>query len=246
MIIGISGKIGSGKDTIGKIIQYLISNEYNKMSYSSFCLIEERWYNSNYWQIKKFAGKLKQIVSILTGISVEDLEKEDVKNSQLPDYWHKFDENNHYLEPDTVREILQKVGTECMRNNLHSNVWVNALFSDYKIRYINQATGKETLIGNYEYYKNGLDTKAEIVTKEEPNWVITDMRFPNELKAVKDRNGITIRVNRYDLIYTTENRHISELALDKAEFDYIINNDSTIEDLIKQVKEILIKENIIT
>lgn len=28
MIIGISGKIGSGKDTIGKIIQYLTSECY--------------------------------------------------------------------------------------------------------------------------------------------------------------------------------------------------------------------------
>lgn len=27
MIIGISGKIGSGKDTVGKIIQYLTTNK---------------------------------------------------------------------------------------------------------------------------------------------------------------------------------------------------------------------------
>lgn len=87
MIIGISGKLGSGKDTVGKIIQYLTSNEYNKMSYSSFCLLETRWYNSNDFIIKKFAGKLKQIVSILTGISVEDLEKEEVKNSVLGEEW---------------------------------------------------------------------------------------------------------------------------------------------------------------
>ncbi len=28
MLIGISGKIGSGKDTVGKIIQYLIAKQY--------------------------------------------------------------------------------------------------------------------------------------------------------------------------------------------------------------------------
>ena len=31
---------------------------------------------------------------------------------------------------------------------------------------------------------------------EYPNWIITDCRFPNEAKAIKDRDGISIRVNR--------------------------------------------------
>lgn len=89
------------------------------------------------------------------------------------------------------------------------------------------------------------------------------MRFPNELKAVKNRNGISIRVNRMwresyiegigkvtsqylgSLAQLDNDKHISETALDKAEFDYIINNDGTIEDLIQKVKKILIKEKII-
>lgn len=74
------------------------------------------------------------------------------------------------------------------------------------------------------------------------NFIITDTRFPNELKAVKDREGITIRVNRPDL---AENSHPSETSLDSATFDYIIDNNGTIEELIDKVKEILIKEKII-
>ena len=42
-----------------------------------------------------------------------------------------------------------------------------------------------------------------------------------------------------------EPEHISETALDNAEFDYVIDNNGTIEELIKQVKKILIKEKII-
>ena len=29
-----------------------------------------------------------------------------------------------------------------------------------------------------------------------PNWIITDVRFPNEADAIKGRGGIIIRVNR--------------------------------------------------
>ena len=32
----------------------------------------------------------------------------------------------------TVRELLQKLGTEAIRNNLHENAWVNALMVDYR------------------------------------------------------------------------------------------------------------------
>lgn len=74
-----------------------------------------------------------------------------------------------------------------------------------------------------------------------PNWIITDMRFPNELKAVKNKNGITIRVNRVNLI---ENNHPSETSLDSATFDYVIDNNGTIEELIQKVRIILQREKL--
>jgi hypothetical protein len=120
----------------------------------------------------------------------------------------------------TVREFLQKLGTEAMREGLHTNVWVNALFADYRL----------WSDGRKDWY---------------PNWIITDMRFPNEMEAVEEREGITIRVTRPDFLSFDAMLHSSETALDDAEFDYTIVNDSTIEDLVEKVKEILTKENII-
>lgn len=58
-IIGVSGYSGSGKDTVGKIIQKLCPK-------------------SN-WQIKKFAGKLKEIASLLTGIPALKFEDQEFK-----------------------------------------------------------------------------------------------------------------------------------------------------------------------
>ena len=90
-----------------------------------------------------------------------------------------------------------------------------------------------------------------------PNWIITDMRFPNGMEAVKKRGGITIRVNRpcdicggsgyhkMSCPVSKSGEHYSEIALDKSKFDYVVDNDSNIESLIEKVKEILIKEKLI-
>lgn len=131
----------------------------------------------------------------------------------------------------TPRLILQLLGTECGREIIHPNLWVNSLFADYVG--IPQVGVGITENNDYKY----------------PNWIITDMRFPNELQAVKDRGGITIRVNRPGVIMNgigyNANEHPSETALDYAEFDYIIDNNGTIEELIEKVKKVLIKENIL-
>ena len=76
-----------------------------------------------------------------------------------------------------------------------------------------------------------------------PNWIITDMRFLNEMEAVKKRGGITIRVNRN--LEESKDQHESETELDNAEFDYVIDNNGTIEELIEKVREILIKEKLL-
>ena len=218
MIIGISGRIGSGKDTVGSIIQYLtFCKDYNStdVSYEDFTN-SVGWVPT--WEIKKFAGKLKTVASLLTSIPVEKFEDQEFKQKHMGLQWKM-----------TYREFLQKLGTEAMRNGLHTNVWVNALFADYKP----ESTG-------YNYFY--------------PQWVITDMRFPNEMEAVEEREGLTIRVVRsfnhkmgsketgtLDLTPL----HPSETALDDAVFDYEIINDGTIEDLVEKVREILTKENII-
>ncbi len=79
---------------------------------------------------------------------------------------------------------------------------------------------------------------------ENPNWIITDVRFPNELLAIKERKGIIINVIRPN--NPTTDDHVSETALNKATFDHIIINDGTIMDLLDKVEYILMQENIIT
>ena len=228
-IIGINGKVGSGKDTVGGIIQYLTASKEVKET-----LTLEEWLESDdlngrdfNWKIKKFAGKLKEIASLLTGVPTYSFEDQDFKQKYMSEEWNNpnpviYENGNKAWMPMTYREFLQKLGTEAMREGLHTNVWVNALFADYK-----------TII-----YREETKIWETPISK----WIITDMRFPNEMEAVVARGGITIRVVRPG---TSVGTHPSEIALDDAKFDYEIINNGTIADLIDKVIDILTLEKLI-
>ena len=280
MIIGISGKINSGKDTVGKIIQYLTVSDYENVKHilkernGKDISIEEH-FNSFIardckvqWEIKKFADKLKDIVCILLGCTIEQLEDRDFKEKELGEEWDRIiaSDGKVYLPdeyPDleysklTPRLLLQLLGTECGRNIIHPNIWINALMSEYKSitkrgRAIpfGPTTYKIPEVNIYpEKHWGKVIGSKDFEWEELPNWIITDTRFPNEIEAVKKRGGITIRVNR-DYVLTggpedPKKQHESETALDNAEFDYVIDNNGTIEELIEEVREILIKEKLL-
>ena len=295
MIIGISGKIGAGKDTIGKIIQYFTSGlDKGNVAYDVWdgnTLWNTKPHN---WQIRKFADALKNIVCILIGCTREQLEDIDFKNSKLGEEWirygyadgfiRKYIGNGEMGEPImnnkqcskkeyeghyktnwqtaykshlTVRELLQVIGTDLFRNQLHEDTWVNALMSEYTPK-ICSGVVHCALAGKYNI--------SCWKCPEYPNWIITDVRFPNEAKAIKDRGGIVIRVIKDEPcevcgLTLAERRgnickeiscplgrkqHKSETALDNATFDYTVSaKQGDIESLIQQTKEILIKEKLL-
>lgn len=177
------------------------------------------------WQIKKYSGKLKQIASILTGIPEHNFEDQDFKNTRLGNEWANRRGNHN---PMNVREFLQILGTESIRLALHKDAWVNALMSDY-----HSESGVDILD----------DGTMKGWFKPEPNWVITDCRFHNEAIAVKNKGGIIVRINRPGVFPV--NNHPSEVDLDNWNFDMVINNDGTLEDLKVKVKNVLENENII-
>jgi hypothetical protein len=97
MIIAINGYAGAGKDEIGNLIVK----------------------HAPQFKVKKFAGKLKEIATILTGIPSHYFESSTFKQSKLGG-WDM-----------SVRELLQRLGTEAIRDGLHPNAWINALMADY-------------------------------------------------------------------------------------------------------------------
>jgi hypothetical protein len=83
-LIGVSGYSSSGKDTIGLIVQYIFSMDKQGASIEQVCADPEShaWWleEQSGWEVRKFAGKLKDIASHLTGIDIEKFEDQEFKN----------------------------------------------------------------------------------------------------------------------------------------------------------------------
>ena len=126
----------------------------------------------------------------------------------------------------TPRWVLQYWGTEVCRQGFHDDIWIASV--ENKMR------------------------------KTTDNIVISDVRFPNEIKAIHNAGGIVVRVHRgvmphwYDVAIQAnkgsesaqnflkkEGIHASETAWVGGKIDYIIANDSTIDDLYAQIKKLL-------
>ena len=220
-LIGVSGKIGSGKDTVGKTLQYLNCSppSVDKIDHMMKFITDDKYKSnldiaSNY-QIKKFADKLKDMICILLGCTREQLEDREFKEKELgEEWWYYKGEQTHfpYIKTKaensdiwhekvkervvklTPRKLLQLLGTDCGRDIIHPNIWINALFNDYKVNISslpNVDFGTQLIVNNVYKDESGKKHLAAY-----PNWIITDVRFPDEVKAIEDRGGIVIRINR--------------------------------------------------
>lgn len=193
-LIAISGKMGSGKDLVTQIIQML--------TFPDTEIVEEFFENpqrtlndytgiiemGSVYKNKKFADKVKLIVSEILGVTVRKLEDREFKNTPLSKQWWYYDINGakisynttdytpeervelaSFLVKLTPRKLFQLVGTEGGRDIIHPDVWVNATLNSYVVNDEGQL----------------------------PSWVISDLRFENEYQAIKALGGITIRMVRY-------------------------------------------------
>jgi hypothetical protein len=103
-VIGISGKIGAGKDRLG---DFLIE------------AIAERNGGARRYEKRAFATKLKQVCAVLCGTTLEEQQTHEGKQRYL-DVWQM-----------TVGRMQQLVGSEVMRAHFDADCWVKALFADY-------------------------------------------------------------------------------------------------------------------
>lgn len=202
-IIGISGKLGSGKDSLAKLIS-------NELSHTN---------------ITWFAYKLKQITQVITSCEFEDLFTQEGKNKFCP----MFDR--------TLGQILQEMGTDVIRDNFDVDTWVKST-----ILYC------ENTKHFYWYEKLVNKLKPNTFKGREYTWLVPDLRFPNEADAIKNVGGVLIRIEGDPKgVRLNSNRnlnHASETALDDyTKWDYVINNDSTFDNLKKEAQKVATQIN---
>ena len=208
MIVGITGLIGSGKDTAA---DYLCTfHGFKRMS---------------------FANTLKDAVAVIFNWDRELLEgstKASREWREEVDTWWAERLGIPHLTP---RWVLQQWGTDVARKNFHNDIWV--------------ASVENRLQG----------IKDDIV--------ITDCRFANEVHAIKNAGGITLRTHRGEdpdwtpiaaILNNTQNEetkincmqaleklniHASEYSSVGLNYDYHIDNNGTIDYLHTQMESII-------
>lgn len=153
IIIGISGKIGSGKTTI-----------------SNFISCHEKTL------ILPFSQPLKQFATILGWDG-----KKDIRG----------------------RRLLQLIGTECGRECIDQDIWINKWMT--MLNYVDSNSNNYYIIAD-------------------------DVRFQNEYDMIKNVGGIMLHIERSNLNY---NDHISEKSINRSEDDYVVNNNCNLKSLYK-------------
>lgn len=125
------------------------------------------------------------------------------------------------------KNLVEKSGWEWLKKNVHGSrevlqnlgVYMRGIDPDW---WVNQAFKKIDAI----YWTTG-----------HPNFVITDVRFPNEFNRIRAQGGQLIKIWRPDV--NPPNQHISEHALSDADWDATIVNDGTLEDLGARIRELV-------
>ena len=246
MIVGISGKIGSGKDTIAKMIRYysyrerghIVTTLEDWLQLEELQLATDPAYNK--WQVKKFGGTLKDVVCLLTGCPREALEDESFKNKVIGEEWRYYT----FTDLNTQEKFIYSTHKDAY---IRKYRWLNPTSDieevDYTYRSLLQVlgteAGRETIHPNI--WVNSLMSKRTPTS----NWLITDVRFENEAQAILDRGGVLLRVNRPDKKSSKDvANHSSETALDDYEFENVIVNDGSLKDLYSKVIGFILKEEL--
>lgn len=185
----------------------------------------------NFHQLS-FASSLKDVTADMFGWPRHLLEG-DTEESRT--FREQRDEywSQEFDKDFTPRLALQLMGTEVGRNVFHEDFWVI-----------------KTKMEMHKKMSEGIE-----------NFVITDVRFPNEIKMITSEGGVLIELKRgitphwYDIaskansgdnhaLQWMKNQsgvHPSEWSWIGYDVDYVIENNGTLEDLKKKIISCLTK-----
>ena len=172
--------------------------------------VAERLVNEHGYKRDSFAKSLKDAVASMFNWDRDLLEGRGQSSRHWREQPDKF-WSERFGREVSPRLILQEFGTEVMRGQMYDGIWVDSCLGRYK--------GENT--------------------------VISDTRFPNEIKRIKDCGGVILLVKRFKdpdwfTSYVEGNIepngiHSSEYMWAKSEFDYVIENNGSLEELNEKI-----------
>lgn len=130
----------------------------------------------------------------------------------------------------TPRYVLQRMGTE-MGRRCWPDTWVT-----YALRVFRTLQRGDHLYDQKAGLTRALDGQEPLIAT---NMVVPDIRFWNEIEAVKAAGGFVVRVRRpgYDVPAWLHASETEQMQVEDVVFDYLLDNHGTLEDLAGQVTD---------
>lgn len=258
LYIGLNGFAGSGKDTVAKMIRHILEKHWNSDFNTAWEEYRQTYTNpampatfskvsvtdmTDFKSVAStgfetvfciaFADQLKFICSSIFGIPVErfyqnkstawicinkkfqytEIKPNDSSIITAEDYYNNISSYAQDSESYwmSLREILVYVGTYVLQQDINKNIFVNIVNNTIKERLHRNPSLKYA--------------------------IVTDIRFSHEIEYIREKNGITINIYR-DGIEQLDN--VAEHDLDdETNWDYVIENNGTYEELFRKVWDML-------
>lgn len=124
---------------------------------------------------------------------------------------------------DKVRELYLQLAPTRQLDFIKDHGWDYAKHNDEQVRVGLQGLGSacRLVFGKDFWIKQAMPSKTEI---EYENFIVSDVRYMNEARAIWANGGIVIRLKR-DNVFPA-NQHISEVGIDEIPADLVIDNHS--------------------
>ena len=168
-------------------------------------------------EIRHFADPIKHVANYLMDIPFEDMSTVEGKR-QMWDYGL------------TVREILQKIGTEMFRDQISDNFWV-----DYMDRKVSQSDKKVVFIPDTRFANEveWIKSRGGIIIK------VVDPGKEPEVKQVRPQLTSLDKIKRFFGISTEEviTEHRSESYIDDICWDIWVSNEEGLNELYWKLEE---------
>lgn len=249
LYIGLNGYAGSGKDTVAKMLYCILNKDWtskeecweefrtkhatNIKPYATLSTNFIDGIKDYHCTCIAFADRLKSVCSTMFGIPVEYFYYN--KNNS----WICINKDFEYTESRPREELIVTAEDyySCRDSYMHSS---NRYYMSLReiLVYIGTYICQWSICNNV--FVNSVKNKVEALQYEMPdlNYVIcTDVRFTHEYDFIKANNGIMININR-DGVEQAEDIAEHDLdMMDKDNYNYIIYNNGSYEDLFNSVWE---------
>ena len=230
-IISVQGNKWSGKDTVAKMLQYLLSTPKILHKYDLYCRLKR--FKKDY-KIVRYADKMKEMLAILLNTNVQNFEDREFKEQYYVDFntlqlIHVDESNINTFKDKILSDTRFTKEIKRVNPNLTKNYFLS-------IRQILQYFGTEIMrfyFGDRLWILSTLNNRGS-------NIIISDQRFIIENITTYNLGAVIIHITRPGC---EKSSHSSETELDKLyqdkAYSYLIENNGTLKDLFNNCKKLV-------